>query len=283
MAKKKNVKTVIVEAAKNKAKRKVWKRPEDIKTFRTDDPKKMLHCWLSKRVTKEWTEKYIDEETKETVDIQRKEILFEKGKELTKDLIQKVMFAIQAGDIKDVECQSQPYDITRWIGNHMPAWEVVISANDKKKNYLVRAQCIETAIIVAAEYAGMYLDLSGYYDVKKVASCPVSVVEDDDPCIPEEFRDDSPFERDYYRVTVQTKLFYDIDDDFNKETHDFIIRASDVGEAKNRISEYVAKKFEEELQQNPHNEYVVQKAVPYQTDGIVPIGYCETYKQEYKY
>lgn len=256
---------------------KTWMRPEDIKTFRTSDPKEMLNKYIASRVTKTWTEKFLDEDTQETVDIERAEVLFEKGKLLTKDLITKVQFSIQAGEIKDIEVTDSKFDAERWITNRMPAWEVLLTNGDKKLSYLVRAQCVERAITCAAAYGGMYLSLSGSYEVKKVASLPVSIVEDDDECIPESGEVDSGYS--YYRVSVQTRLFYDIDNDYNKETHDFIIRAGDVAEAKDRISEYMKTKYKEELESNPNNTFLIVRASPYQTNGVIPLGYCELYHQ----
>ena len=45
----------------------------------TSDPKKMLNMYLAKRVLKTWEESFIDEDTGETVTIERNEILFDRG------------------------------------------------------------------------------------------------------------------------------------------------------------------------------------------------------------
>ena len=38
-----------------------WKRPDQVETFRTSDPKEMLHKYLPKHVLKTWKEDFIDE------------------------------------------------------------------------------------------------------------------------------------------------------------------------------------------------------------------------------
>lgn len=42
----------------------------------TSDPKKMLNMYLAKRVLKTWEESFIDEDTGETVTIERNEMKF---------------------------------------------------------------------------------------------------------------------------------------------------------------------------------------------------------------
>ena len=83
--------------------KKEWKRPQDVVTFRTSDPKEMLGKYLPKPVLKTWTEDFIDEDTGETVSIERNEVIMQAGGEITQDKLQQLLFAIQAGDIKDVE------------------------------------------------------------------------------------------------------------------------------------------------------------------------------------
>ena len=82
---------------------------------------------------------------------------------------------------------------------------------------------------------------------------------------------------------MQTRFFFGIEDDAEKEDYTFIVKAQDVGQAKERTSEYCKRMFKDYLETNPMNAFVVLKAQPYQTDGIVPVSYCMLYheKQEY--
>lgn len=83
-----------------------WKRPDQVETFRTSDPKEMLHKYLPKHVLKTWKEDFIDEDTHEVVTIERNEVIVDSG-EITQDKLQQIMFAIQAGDIEDGAFGSQ--------------------------------------------------------------------------------------------------------------------------------------------------------------------------------
>ena len=40
-----------------------WKRPSDIKVWRTSDPKVMLNKYLAEAVKKKWTEDFLDKAT----------------------------------------------------------------------------------------------------------------------------------------------------------------------------------------------------------------------------
>ena len=55
------------------------------KRYVTSDPKKMLNMYLAKRVLKTWEESFIDEDTGETVNIERNEVLFDRGSLIDQD------------------------------------------------------------------------------------------------------------------------------------------------------------------------------------------------------
>ena len=69
----------------------------------TSDPKKMLNMYLAKRVLKTWEESFIDEDTGETVTIERNEILFDRGTLIDQDILAKIRFSMEADGIKEVE------------------------------------------------------------------------------------------------------------------------------------------------------------------------------------
>ena len=66
----------------------------------TSDPKKMLNMYLAKRVLKTWEESFIDEDTGETVTIERNEILFDRGTLIDQDTLAKIRFSMEADGIR---------------------------------------------------------------------------------------------------------------------------------------------------------------------------------------
>ncbi len=281
MAKKTSKKDSVMEQV-------VWVRPCDIKVVRTSEPKVMLDKFLAENVCRAWTEDFVDEDTGKVVSVSRKEVLFEKGTLLSKSIISEILFYIQTEDIKDVAVTETNFNVMRYISNSLLPWEVNVASDDgrggtAKSLYLVRAQSAESAITVATEYAGMYLRLHGWVTVKQAKCCDYRVIEDDDKCIPQDAPNDPDSDYDYFKVIVQSRFFSDLDDDVEKTNHTYIIKSQDVGQAKERIADYCRERWSNILSGNPRNIFVVLKAMPYETSGVVPLSYCELYKEKQEY
>lgn len=80
-----------------------WMMPDDFKVVETNRPEEMLNKYLAEKVVKKWTEDFIDEDTHETTSIERTEILFDRGLYIDENLLQKIMFSIQAEEIETVK------------------------------------------------------------------------------------------------------------------------------------------------------------------------------------
>jgi hypothetical protein len=99
--------------------KKQWKRPQDVVTFRTSDPKEMLGKYMPRHAVKTWTEDFRDEDTGEVVSIERNQIVVERGY-ISQEKLAEIQFAIQAGDIEDVEVSE---DDVRDMELYTPAYE----------------------------------------------------------------------------------------------------------------------------------------------------------------
>lgn len=253
-----------------------WKRPQDIETFRTSDPKQMRDMYLAEAVKRNYTEDFMDEDDGSIHTIERSELIMSRGELLNAERISTIMFHIQAGDITDVLVTDSNVGAERYICPAQDPYEVFMRNGLKKKLYLVRAQSVEQAIQIASDYAMMYLDLKGWYSVRKVNTASYRIIEDDNGCIPQGDDDVKTSESEYYNVTVQLRL-YDSNLDLEKTDYDIIIKAHDVGQAKERVSAYVEENMQTQLAENPNNSFVVKKAKPYDTAGVVPKSYCEMY------
>jgi len=256
-------------------------RPQDIQTFNTSDPKQMLDKYLAKAVKREYTEDFIDEDSGEIQTITHDEILMERGLLLDKDRIATVMFHIQAGDIQDVCVTDFNVNAERFICPAMEPYEVTVSIAGNKRMYLVRAQSVEQAIQIASDYASMYLHLHGWFSVTKVTSQAYRIVPDDNEFIPQGDEDVKVSECDYFNVGVQFREI--ICGALEKTNYTFIIKAHDVGQAKERVTNLLNSQSAEFLARNPNNAFVVLKAKPYDTAGIVPEGYSKLYFEKTEY
>ena len=268
--------------------KKQWKRPQDVVTFRTSDPKEMLGKYLPKPVLKTWTEDFIDEDTGETVSIERNEVIMQAGGEITQDKLQQLMFAIQAGDIEDVEVSNEdvrpmsvqtanyliPYslELERW------GMEVI------KDHYVCYAHDIPEAMRIACEFGQMYRGFSGDVKVNRVVRMDATLVPDNHQCIPEADRKPADERKDYFKVQVRTEY---IDGNLKLKHFDtyYIIAANDVGEAKDRIArllDIMKAEAERERGGEPDKEEhrtTIRKAAPFDVDCIVPREFTELYQK----
>ena len=122
------------EKNKQAAEAQEWLLPEQIEIIETSDPKDMLDKWLAEAVKRTWTETFRDEETGELMDIERTEFIEAKGVKCTQDVIQNIMFHMQAGEIKSVKvvtphvgvwietCKHAPNSVLYSVTPHVGAW-----------------------------------------------------------------------------------------------------------------------------------------------------------------
>ena len=264
-----------------------WKRPDQVETFRTSDPKKMFGKFLPKNVLKTWTEDFIDEDTKEVVSIERNQVIVQAG-EITQEKLQEIQFAIQAGDIEDVEvCNEdvQPMSVqtaSYWIpySLELERWGMTIV----KDHYVCYANDINQAIRIATEFGQMYRGFSGDVKVNRVVRMDARLVPDNHQCIPEDDRKPADERKDYFKVQVRTEY---IDGNCKLKHYDtyYIVHAKDVGEAKERIALLLEiMKAEDEQKNGKHEEdpdrrTTIRKAMPFEVDCIVPREFSELYRE----
>lgn len=263
-----------------------WKRLEDFKSFRTSEQREMVGKYLASRVLKTWTEDFLDEDTGETVSIERNEVLFERNTYITNDVSSQIMFHIQAEDIKDVEVCSEPNPRPYRIEtiNQTP-YEVKLSGS----KYLVHAQTTEQAVQIAAEYAAIYLGMGGQsYSVDSVRRIDGNIIDEENPYVQTGQTDDEPLEHDgqrmlnvvdihHYQASVRTYKLKG-----SKMKHDdyrYILPAQTIEEANERMKAIAANRFRDFIDEDPErHSYKVLGAKPYQVDGIVPKSYSEIFR-----
>jgi hypothetical protein len=263
--------------------KRIWKRPEDIETIHTSDPKVMLGKYLPKRVLKTWIEDFSDEDTGEVVSIERNQVLMERGK-LTNERVSEVMFFIQSGDIDGVDvCEDNVADMTVYVPNYLHKFNVEIQWDlDKKEHYICYAQTIPQAIKIATEFGQMYRGISGWVGVPRVVTVDAQIVPDNHQCIPENDRKPAEERKDYFKVQVRHEWFDG--DKLKKGDTNYIIHAEEVGEAKERIARLLdiirADREKQGDPIDPNDRITIRKAAPFEVDCIVPREFSEMYHEE---
>lgn len=259
-----------------------WKRPKDVKTFRTSDPSEMLGKYLPRSIVKKWTEDFIDEDNGEVVQKERSQVLVTNGK-ITSEKLQEIEFLLASKEIKDVEVSEQKVlDMTLYTPNSLRLFTVCLHHNAEESIFLVCAQTIRHAIQIAAEYGQMYCEVSGWVGATKVKAECLSIIADNDKCIPDS-EQLAPYSRkSYFKVTVR-EAWIDEGKEKKHDTH-FIVNADDVGQAKNRVSVFVENKQEEIRKNggfvNDEATITIRKAAPYKVDFIVPEPFSNLFWEE---
>lgn len=133
--------------------------------LRTNDPKLMLGKYLAENARREWVEDFIDEENGEVVQINRMEIVEERGTEITQDVLQGLRFFAEAGELKEVLVSNQLRPGYRKDFTYATPYTVTFAPDGGGSvKLLVRASSLPMAIQVAEDYAEYIIN--GAFTVK---------------------------------------------------------------------------------------------------------------------
>lgn len=112
----------------------------------------MLNMYLAKRVLKTWEESFIDEDTGETVTIERNEILFDRGTLIDQDTLAKIRFSMEADGIKEVEVSNQNRLAFENENKFLYPYLAQAQISDKKYKFLLYATGLENACLILKDY-----------------------------------------------------------------------------------------------------------------------------------
>lgn len=134
-----------------------WLLPEQIEIIETSDPKVMLGKWLAEAVKRTWTETFKDEETGDIMDIERTEFIVAKGVKCTQDVIQNIMFHMQAGEIKSVKVTETDTPSQRKETSYM-RYIVSVSSLSSTTEYIYvpNVNTPEDAAKIVADFLSIY-------------------------------------------------------------------------------------------------------------------------------
>lgn len=264
-----------------------WLRPEDVPHRMTDNPHEMLGKYLTGDVFRTWTEDFIDEDTGETVPVERHENVMEyKDEPLNRDDISKLEFYIQSDELEGVDVADVPIRILkREEPRSAYPFSVTFMSGLDHFVYFVEATTIEDAIKISMDFGSMYRQITSFTPTK-VARISAKLIQDTDPCIPKAEQIENPIVEDkqYYKVTARLTWYDDAFQKRHDDDYDFIINSDDVGEAKVRTARYVRELWKGYLEgpENKDNSYCIRKAAPIKVDAVVPLKYSALYHPELK-
>ena len=280
--------------------------------FKTLEPKKMLNMYLAERVIKKWTEDFVDEDTKEVVSIERAEKLFERGLLIDQDLLAKIQFSIQAGEITEpitVTNQKRVAYEFKDTGAHL--WTAKVSIDEKRRKFLLYAQCVEQVIDILRDYIELnykggfsFMDVKGFKDfviLKDSLSDPMSEDDLNVAYLKDEIdmatfvnaltrgaqdqNAGSEAQKKYYSLEVIIK-YQDTEGREGEYSQDFIVHTFDSERTLLVIKAYLkmqddkaAKKFTDEGQEYARRTFslMIEKLQPVNVGCLIPLEFCQAY------
>lgn len=118
----------------------------------TSDPAKMLNKYLAKRVVKTWEESFIDEDSGKVVNIERNEVLFERGILIDQYTLMKIRFSMEADGIKEVEVSNQNRMAFELENNLLHPFMAQVEIGVKKIKFLLYATGLDNVLDILKDY-----------------------------------------------------------------------------------------------------------------------------------
>ena len=238
------------------------------KRYVTSDPKQMLNMYLAKRVLKTWEESFIDEDTGEAVNIERNEVLFERGTLIDQDLLAKIRFSMEADGIKEVEVSSQKRLAFENENNYLSPYVAQAEIGEKKHKFLLYATGLENVCLILKDYielnyqSSFTLTMAKEFDSciiltdnlkeRKVDDAATAYLKDEITMAEyvekmdeetEDVEEEKPNEKKFYQI--ETKITYDEEE----RIQTFVVHTFNVDRAMMLITHWLKNKEEESYQQ----------------------------------
>lgn len=228
--------------------------------FVTSDLEEMKGKYLTKRILRSWTEDFVDEDTGETVQIERKEIILDRGTYLDSTTLQTVNFHLSSGDIDSVEVSDQKREGV-FTSSFTSIWCVTALIGSKKKNIYLYSDSVFNSLEIATDYIEQLYQ--GSFQIS-------SVKELDYANLVTNISQENEGELKFYKVEIE------IEKDDEHHTNIFILKAFDAENAKSLIGAYLSQKFAEEDNESEFN-LRLQSAKTIPCEAVINEKFCLKY------
>jgi hypothetical protein len=235
----------------------------------TSSLEEMKGKYLATRLLRSWKEDFVDEDNGEVVQIERHELLFEKGTLIDEKVLSEINFYLQSGAFTEVSISNQQRQGTA-VKGYGSVFTVTIQEYKKKRTFYLYANSAELALEIAADYIEQTVSSSFVFaSVKEIGySNLIPDSEDDD--------EEENVENNYYKMEIETQ--YEEDQPFESA---YIIKALDAEKAKELIYKFIALKMEEQKKVVPF-EITIISAKKVGCSNIIHYDFSKKYMEESK-
>lgn len=258
----------------------------------TSNTDEMYGKYLVKPLFRKWYENFLDEDTGEVIQVERNEMVLEKGTYLMHDQLAVINFHLQAGDLSEVTVSDQKRCGVFSAGWGVQPWCVTAKLT-KKHKYLLFARNIFQALEIAEDYLELHCDINFSLTSAKEFKDHIFIF-DDTVKLVEHNGEEKP-ENELEEEKAYVYLFYSIEataiwGDDREESHRFLVYAKDVDDAKKIIEKHIREKIRKETIRDEFT--VMQAAMAQQTleinitsatkvncSGVIGLEFTEAYNK----
>ena len=230
----------------------------------TSDPAKMLNMYLAKRVVKTWEESFLDADTGETVNIERHELLFERGTLIDRDVLSRIQFSMLGDGVTEVEVSNQNRVAFELENNCLYPYLAQVQVGDRKHKFLLYATGLKNVLDILRDYIELNYNqgfriimakefdsciiLTDNMEERKVDSAAISYLKGETTM--DEYVDKvAEGDTNEDEIKAEDKKFYQIETNitFDEELHTqtFVVHTFNVDKAMMLIANYLKNKEEE--------------------------------------
>lgn len=256
----------------------------------TSEPKEMLGKYLAERLLRSWKEEFIDEDTGEVVNIERHEVILDKGTRLDGHNLAEIDFFLQSGDVKEVIVSNQKRLAYSLKNEALYPYIAVIRIGKKNKKFILHSASVEMAIEIVKDYVELNFT-EGFIltNIKEFERC--IILKDtlkkyeDDTTIDlgnidlEEYANED-FDLKFYQISVTIK------NDESEYLQSFLIETTDADKAMIVIKDFIIKSYLDSNQCVSDIEIKLETAKIVPCDSIIEkefsMAYAETSDTELK-
>lgn len=149
-------------------------RKSEIRYY-TSDPAKMLNMFTTSKVMRSWKESFVGENG-EVQDIERHDLILDRGVLITNDVLTEIKFWLDEGSIKEIEVSNQKRMSYEAENTSMYPFRAVVNIEGKKSTFLFYAMSMRNALDILNDY--IELNFCGRFvivDLKELDYCVILV------------------------------------------------------------------------------------------------------------
>ena len=265
-----------------------YKFPADINVIETSDPKEMYGKHLYEAAVKKWTEDFIDTDTKEIVSVERTEVIMERGTYIDQDVLQQLMFSIQAKEIEKVKVCNEVIIKRETVTKN--AYEVTMtgSCGGSARVWVGACHTPEEAVEIVTDWCAFYCPET-IYGQFTISDATISSHETIDDCLRvvtdgqalwkvaniDRLKASNPMELSYW--SVKLRYMYTEFDNWKKIDYMLIVKAYSADNAANIVMRWA--RFE--LNYTDETMVMVEAVKKSKVTDVIPTEYRKQWHKKH--